>query len=145
MPADRERVVAKLRQDHEYMAGLMHRIGAMCARDEAVENCNGCQLSQRILCHDNIGQLIRGFVEVTLRHNLVESACMGEYIPRAHRIAHNRAHLEIAEQIKTIRLVFAADGNSVVAIEGIDGVFGTLSAHMADYDQALERYLLAAA
>ena len=63
----------------------------------------------------------------------------------AHRIAHNQAHMEIAQQLKAIRVVFSEDGNCVRAIEGIDRIHQTLQAHFTDYDQQLEAYLLEAA
>jgi hemerythrin len=145
MSPDREQVVLKLRQDHEYMVELMHRITSLCARRQAAEDCDGCPSGQRGLCHDNIEQLIRTFVEVTLRHNLIESAYMAEIAPPAHRIAHNRAHLEIAEQMKAIRVVFAHGGNGIAAIDGIDRALETIAAHLVEFDKPLEQYLLDAA
>lgn len=127
------------------MRQLMHRIIALCDQSEAVGNCHGCPSIQRVFCRENVEQLIRAFVDVTLRHNLIESACMGADVPREHRIAHNRAHMDIAEDLKAIRLVYSLDGNGVVAIEGIEKVLGTLSAHLIDYDEPLEKFLLAVA
>ncbi len=143
MSSDREQLVAKLRQDHRYMVDLMHQIKALCGKSEAAVSCDHCPANQRVLCHDNLDQLIRTFVDVTLRHNLVESACMGDDVPREHRQAHMRAHLDIAEKLKAIRFVFSENGDGILAIEGIGAVFSTLSAHLVDYDQDLEQYLLA--
>jgi hypothetical protein len=53
--------------------------------------------------------------------------------------------MEIAQQLKEIRLVFSADGNGIQAIEGIDRVRQTLSEHFREYDQQLEAYLSATA
>ncbi len=145
MQPDRQQVVAKLRQDHDYMVASMQRIRSLCARSQFAENCDGCHSGHRMVCHENIEQLIRSFVEVTLRHNLIESACMGDEVPRAHRIAHNRAHLAIAEQLKTIRIDFGEDGNGIVAIDGVERVLESLAQHLTEFDQPLESYLLAAA
>ncbi len=145
MHADRQQVVTKLRQDHEYMLASMERIRSLCARSESATNCDGCHPGHRMVCHENIDQLIRSFVEMTLRHNLIESACMGDDVPRAHRLAHNRAHLEIAEQMKAIRIDFDEGGNGIVAIEGIERVLESIARHMTEFDQPLEAYLLAAA
>lgn len=65
-------------------------------------------------------------------------------VPSAHRIAHNKAHKEIAEQLKAIRVIFSDDGNCVLAIKGIDTVQQSLEAHFKAFDHELERLLLAA-
>ena len=144
MKSDQEPLVAKLRQDHEYMMELMGEIRALCVRAEPIENCTICPVSQRALCGSNIEQSIRVFIEVTLRHNLIESACMDINVPRAHRIAHNLAHIEMAEQMETIRRAFVASGNGAVAVESIVALLDTLATHFAEYDLPLEKYLLAA-
>lgn len=127
------------------MIDLIQQITSLCSRRDSQESCEGCDSGRRSVCHGNIEQLVRTFVDVTLHHHLIESAYMAECVPPAHRIAHNRAHMEIAEQLKAIRLVFAEGGNGVVAIDGIDRVFGALSAHLTEYDEPLEEYLRAAA
>lgn len=145
MSAMREQDVEKIRRDHDHMLGLIERIKAECTQRERVDNCNACQPNIRVVCRGNIEQLIKSFVEVTLKHNLIESMYMEDGVPPAHRVAHNRAHLVIAEQLKAIRVVFAEDGNGILAIEGVDRALATLMAHFKDYDQDLEGYLLAPA
>jgi hemerythrin len=98
-----------------------------------------------MVCQGNIEQLIRTFVEITLKHNMIESLYMEDGVPSAHRIAHNQAHLAMAEQMKSIRVVLSEDRNCVLAIEGIDQVLETLKRRFEEYDQLLESYLLMAA
>lgn len=143
MSADRQQIVIKLRQDHAYIVDLMQRITALCTQRETTENCEGCESGQRNICHENIGQLVRTFVEVTLRHNLIESAYMAELVPVAHRVAHNRAHMAIAEQLQAIRVIYAANGNGVLAIAAVERTIATIAAHLAEHDRELEAYLLA--
>lgn len=69
---------------------------------------------------------------------------MEHFVPDDHRIAHNRAHLEIAQQLKDIRVIFSEDGNCVLAIDGMERIRQTLIAHFKDYDQQLEAYVSAA-
>ena len=66
---------------------------------------------------------------------------MADNVPKAHRLAHNQAHQVIGEQLRAIRLIFSADGNCVLAIQGIDEVLQTLQAHFREFDQHLEAYL----
>lgn len=141
----REQAAERIRRDHENLINLVRRIKASCTQSGKVDNCNDCELSQPQVCHGNIEQLVRSFVEVTLKHNLVESLYMEQGVPQAHRIAHNQAHMQMAEQMKAIRVVFSKDGNCVLAIEGIDSVLAALQAHFAEFDQQLEGYLLAPA
>jgi hemerythrin len=141
----REQDVGKIHRDHDHMLELIARIKAVCTQRERVDSCNTCQPNVRVVCRGNIEQLIKTFVEVTLKHNLIESMYMEDGVPPAHRVAHNRAHLVIAEQLKAIRVVFAEDGNGILAIEGVDQALATLMAHFKDYDQDLEGYLLAPA
>lgn len=143
MPADREEAVERMRRDHEHMLGLIERIVSYCDQRDRLASCNDCQSTQHTVCHGNIELLIRAFVEMTLKHNLVESMYMDEIVPSEHRIAHNQAHMDIAQQLKEIRLVFTADGNGIQAIEGIDRVRQTLIGHFRDHDQQLEAYLSA--
>jgi hypothetical protein len=105
---------------------LIERIVSYCDQRDRLASCNDCQSTQHTVCHGNIELLIRAFVEMTLKHNLVESMYMDEIVPSEHRIAHNQAHMDIAQQLKEIRLVFTADGNGIQAIEGIDRVRQTL-------------------
>jgi hypothetical protein len=49
--------------------------------------------------------------------------------------------MDIAQQLKAIRVLFSEDGNCVLAIEGIDHIHQTLQAHFKDYDQQLEAFL----
>jgi len=127
------------------MLELIQRIVAHCDQREQIVSCNVCNSGQKLVCHGNIEQLIRTFVEMTLKHNLVESMFMEEIAPTEHRIAHNQAHMDIARQLKEIRVVFFADGNGIKAIEGIDRVRQTLTEHFRDHDQQLEAYLTATA
>lgn len=143
--SEQEHFVIRIREDHAYMIELMQRIMALCEKVGQVGNCNGCEASHRSLCNDNIDWLIRTFVDFTLRHHLVESTLMAEgVVPQEHRKAHVRAHIELAEQMKAIRVIHAKDGNGIVAIEGVTELFATLAAHMADFDGPLEEFLLAA-
>lgn len=127
------------------MIALMRRITRLCGRRDTADDCNACPSGQRSVCHEEIEQLVRTFVDATLRHNLVESFYMTELVPSAHRTAHNRAHLEIAEQLKAVRLAYAANGNGILAIESIEQIFAMISAHMTEFDADLEELLLAAA
>lgn len=145
MPEDREEAVERMRRDHEHMLGLIERIVSYCDQRDRLASCNDCQSTQHTVCHGNIELLIRAFVEMTLKHNLVESMYMDEIVPSEHRIAHNQAHMDIAQQLKEIRLVFTADGNGIQAIEGIDRVRQSLMEHFRDHDQKLEAYLSATA
>ena len=138
----REEAAERIRRDHDHLIALVRRIKASCTQSDKVDNCNVCELNKTEVCHGNIEQLVRSFVEVTLKHNLIESLYMEEGVPQAHRIAHNQAHMEMAEQMKAIRVVFSKDGNCVLAIEGIDSVLASLQAHFEEYDQQLECYLL---
>lgn len=137
--------VEKIRRDHDRMLELIARIRAECTVRDSADSCATCQPNLRVVCRGNIEQLIKAFVDVTLKHNLIESMYMEDGVPQAHRIAHNRAHMEIAEQLKAIRVVFAENGNGIKAIEGIELALATLMAHFEDFDQELEAYLLAPA
>ena len=144
MQCDREQLVSKLRQDHEYLDELMAQLRHLCLRGDGVENCTGCTVGQRTLCNSDIVLSIRTFVDVTLRHNLIESACMADHVPREHRVAHNRAHIAMAEQLEGIRQAFSESGNGVVAVAALAALFDTLAAHVEEFDHPLEQYLLAA-
>lgn len=143
MPEDRAQAVERMRRDHDHMLGLIQRIVSYCDQRDRLTSCNDCQSTQHAVCHGNIELLIRAFVEATLKHNLVESMFMEDLVPNDHRIAHNQAHMEIAQQLKEIRVVFTADGNGIQAIEGIERVRQTLVAHFKEHDQQLEAYLSA--
>ena len=145
MPPIREQAVEKIRRDHNYLIEMVDRIKGLCTQRDTRGNCRDCQSGVRNVCQGNVEQLIRSFVEVTLKHNLVETVYMDNGVPEAHRTAHMKAHLRIAEQMKTIRAVFSDDGNCVLAIEGIDNVLDALLAHFNEFDLALENYLLAPA
>lgn len=144
MPSNGDDAVERIRRDHERMLQLVDRIRSECTQQGKIDNCKDCAPNRRGVCHGNIEQLIRSFVETTLKHNVIESMFMDEVAPAAHRIAHNQAHMEIAQQLKAIRVVFSEDGNCVLAIEGIDRIHQTLQAHFTDYDQQLEIYCSAA-
>lgn len=144
MPPIREQAVEKMRRDHEHMLQLIERIQAQCDQRDRLDSCQDCHSSQRGVCHGNIEQMIRSFVEMTLKHNLIESMYMDEIVPTAHRIAHNQAHMDIAQQLKEIRVVFTGDGNGIQAIEGIDRVRESLFSHFKEHDEKLEGYLAAA-
>lgn len=143
MPAIREQAIEKMRRDHEHLLQLIDRILAHCDQRDTISNCNDCHSSQRGICHGNIEQMIRSFVEMTLKHNLVESIYMEDLVPDEHRIAHNEAHMDIAQLLQKIRVVFSGDGNGITAIEGIEHVRERLLAHFQDHDRQLEAYLTA--
>ena len=145
MSAMREQDVERIRRDHDHILELITRIKAECIQRDSGQNCNACQPNFRMVCRGNIEPLIKSFVEVTLKHNLIESMYMEEGVPSAHRAAHNRAHMEIAQQLKAIRVVFTADGNGIQAIEGVEQALVTLTTHFKDFDEELEGYLLAPA
>lgn len=132
-------------RDHQHLLQLIQRIEDQCDPNDRPERCRDCPEPQRGVCHGNIEQLIRAFVEATLKHNLTESAFMEDVLPTEDRVAHNRAHLEIAQQLKAIRVVFSADGNGIQAIEGIARVRQTLLSHFKEHDQLLESQLTRAA
>ena len=138
----REQAADRIRRDHDHLIDPVRRIKASCTQSDKVDNCDDCEFIQTQLCHGNIEQLVRSFVEVTLKHNLIESLYMEEGVPQTHRAAHNQAHMEMAEQMKAIRVVFSKDGNCVLAIEGIDSVLAALQAHFELFDRQLEGYLL---
>ncbi len=123
------------------MLDLGRRIEACCVRGPEVENCWQCLPERQQACHANIADLVRTFVEVTLKHTLFESMLMEEGVPDGHRKAHRQAHLELSEQLKAIRVVFARDGKCVEAIEGIGAVLATLQRHFEEFDRQLEVYL----
>lgn len=145
MPPIRAQAIDRIHRDHDYMIELAHRIKAACTQNGTVENCNECHQDQRQLCHGNINDLIRLFVETAQKHNLYEVLLMSEGVPLAHRIAHQQAHLALADQMKAIRVVFSAAGDCIVAIEGIDRVLDTLLLHGQEFDSQLEAYLMAPA
>lgn len=145
MATAREQDVEKIRRDHQHMLELIACIKAECTQRDKVDNCNACDSSLRHLCHGNIEALIKTFVDATLKHILIESMYMEEGVPQAHRIAHNRAHMEISLQLKEIRVVFSRDGNCILAIEGVDQALASLLKHFTEFDQQLEDYLLAPA
>ncbi len=144
MPAIREEATEKMRRDHDLLLQLIERILAHCDQRDKISSCHDCHSSQRGVCHGNIEQLIRTFVEITLKHNLVESMYMEDFVPSEHRIAHNEAHMAIAQQLREIRVVFTGDGNGIKAIEGIERVRDSLLTHFTEHDQQLQIYLDAA-
>ena len=144
MNTDCQQLVLKLHEDHAYLQALMAQISALCDRGELAAGCNGCAPKQRTSCNSDIENLIRTFIEATLHHNMLESACMQEIAPREHRHAHNQAHLMIAERLKSVRLDFRQTGNGVAAIREIAEIMALLTEHINSYDEQLEAYLLAA-
>lgn len=144
MSNNREQIIAKLHQDHAYMLELIGRIRSLCESGAQDQDCSRCDPVKRVPCHMNIDHLIRTLVDVTLRHNLIESACMEDGVPREHRIAHNRAHLKISETMRNIKVDFKDSGDGVLAIDQVSHALDTLIAHLAEFDQPMERYLLEA-
>jgi hypothetical protein len=136
--------IHKMQRDHDGLLRMIDRILDMCDRTGEPEHCTGCDSSRRVVCGGNIEQSIRMFVETTLMHNLLESALMKDYVPHDHRVAHQRSHIEIAEQLKGIRTVFARDGNGIVAIHGIDLVRESLVRHIEEFDSVLEQFIAVA-
>lgn len=146
MPPLGESAVEKIHLDHDYMIEMVRRIKASCTQsNKETDNCMACPSGERQVCQGNVEQLIRVFVEFTLKHNLVESLYMEKLVPKAHRQEHNQAHLDIAQQLKSIRVVFSEDGNCIAAIDGIDRILDILLNHIKEFDEPLEAYLLAAA
>jgi hemerythrin len=145
MPQIREQAAERMRRDHESLLEMVQRIKSLCSQGQQVDNCNKCPPNPRMVCQGNIEQLIRTFVETTLKHNMIESLYMEDGVPMTHRIAHNQAHLAMAEQMKSIRVVLSEDRNCVLAIEGIDRVLEALKKHFEEFDKPLEHYLLAPA
>lgn len=144
MPTVGEESVERIRRDHAHMLHLIDRIRAECTERGNIATCNECTASHQGVCHGNIEQMIRAFVETTLKHNLIELMFMEDRVPAAHRIAHNQAHMDIAQQLKAIRVVFAEDSDCLLAIEGIDHVHQTLLSHFREFDEKLEAYLVEA-
>lgn len=141
MPTLGEDGVARMCRDHEHMLQLIDRIRAECTQRGIITNCRDCSRSLQGVCHGNIEQLIRSFTETTLKHIMIESMLMEDKVPPAHRIAHNQAHMDIAQQLKAIRVVFSEDRNCVLAIEGIEDIHQSLITHFKDHDRHLEAYL----
>ncbi len=140
-----EEAVDRIRRDHEHMLHLIERIRSECTERGKIDNCSACGANHKGVCHGNIEQMIRAFVETTLKHNLIELMFMEDRVPSAHRLAHNQAHMDIAQQLKAIRVVLSEDGNCILAIEGIDRIHQTLLEHFKDHDLQLEAYLIEAA
>lgn len=145
MTQAREHEVKRIHQDHEYLFQLIAKIKSACADAGSRKICWECPPTQRGVCQGNVDQLILHLVEVTLKHHLLESVFMAEGVPQEHRVAHMRSHVKIAEQMKSIRVIFSEDGNCILAIEGVEGVLDSLSAHIEEFDRPLEEYLLTAA
>jgi len=145
MPTMGEEAVERIRRDHGHMLHLIDRIRSECTERGKIDSCNDCHPTRQGVCHGNIEQMIRSFVETTLKHNLIESMFMEDRVPAAHRMAHNQAHIDIAQELKAIRIVFSEDGNCVLAIEGIEHIHKILLEHLKEYDQQLETFLLEAA
>jgi hemerythrin len=142
MPPIEGQAIERVRRDHEHLLELAHRIQAVCSQRDKVRNCSDCHANSRHVCHGNIEQLVRLFIEATLKHNVIESIYMDGCVPHAHQVAHNQAHTEIAHKLKEIRVEFSEDGNCIVAIAGIDDVLVALHSHFEEYDSVLESYLL---
>lgn len=143
MTAETELAVERMRREHDYLSAQVLRIKSLCAESGSLRSCRACAPVRREVCQENVEQLIRNFVESTLRHNLAETVYMVGRVPLEHRQAHLRAHLAIGEELKAIRLVFSEDGNCVQAIEGVDRALALLDAHAEEFDEPLERYLQA--
>ncbi|MBL8430233.1 MAG: hypothetical protein JNJ95_10140 [Dechloromonas sp.] len=133
--------VERIHRDHARMLEMIDRIRAECGQRNTIQHCNDCHAPHRAVCQGNIDQLIRGFIEATMKHSLIESMFMDDKVPAAHRAAHNQAHMVIAQQLKSIRVVLSEDGNYVHAIDGIDEIHAALISHFRDFDLPLERYL----
>lgn len=141
----REEAVDRMHRDHEAMLELIRRVQGLCSERGHGGQCAACGDERQGYCRSHVEQLVRAFVEATLKHNAMEALYMDDGVPDEHRRAHNRAHMAIAEQLKGIRIVLASDGNTVRAIEGVDAVLASLTAHFAEYDSHLERYLMPSA
>ena len=137
--------VERMHRDHAHLVDMVARIKGLCGKTTPQKNCLACPQVERSVCQGNVEQLILSFVEMTLKHQLVESVHMQNKVPDSHRFAHIESHSLIAEQLKKIRAVFSDDGNCIVAIEGIDHALDSLLAHIKEFDQPFENYLLATA
>ncbi len=101
MPPIRDQAIEKMRRDHEHMLQLIQRIQAQCDQRDRLDNCNDCHSNQRTVCHGNIEQQIRAFVEMTLKHNLIESMYMEGIVPSAlNRPRGCVFHTRCAQRIK---------------------------------------------
>ena len=63
MPGTQEEAVDRIRRDHEHMLGLIGRIKAECSQSEKIDNCHQCPATIRHVCHGNIKQMVRIFVD----------------------------------------------------------------------------------
>lgn len=137
-----EHAVDKIRRDHDYLFELIGRIEALCDRRDEEINCRGCGAELRVVCQGNVHQLIQTLVETTLKHHAVEAFYMSDAAPPEHRTAHVRAHMDIAEKLKAIRIEFSDDGNCITAIDGVEQALTAIRAHIDEFDAPLERFLL---
>ncbi|HEY6897155.1 MAG TPA: hypothetical protein VI279_07825 [Rhodocyclaceae bacterium] len=138
----RELAFDRTHRDHKLMIDFAERIKAACTQRSTVDDCHQCCPDLRHICRSAVENLIKAFVEATLKHDVIEALLMKGNVPPAHRLAHMQSHIAIAEQLKSIRVVLSEDGNCVLAVDGIDGVLSLLLAHYEEYDQPLENYLL---
>lgn len=138
----RELAFDRTHRDHKLMVDFAERIKAACKQRSIVDDCHKCCPDLRQVCRSAVENLIKAFVEATLKHDVIEALLMKGNVPQAHRLAHMQSHIAIAEQLKSIRVVLSGDGNCVLAVDGIDGVLSLLLAHYEEYDQPLENYLL---
>lgn len=137
-----EHALEKIRRDHDYLFELMARLDAVCKLREEEINCRRCGTDRRIVCQGNVQQLVQTFTETTLKHHAVEAFYMADTAPPGHRTAHVRAHMEIAERLKAIRVEFSEDGNCITAIDGIEQAVAAIRAHIDEFDAPLEHFLL---
>ena len=144
MTQSREYEVKRIHQDHEYLFQLIEKVKNACADVGERKVCWECPQTQRGVCQGNVQQLIRHLVEVTLKHHLLESVFMADKVPKDHRVAHMQSHVKIAEEMKSIRVIFSEDGNCILAIEGVERVLASLALHIGEFDLPLEDYLLTA-
>lgn len=137
-----EQAVEKIQRDHDYLFELMERIEAVCSKRLEQINCRSCSGDLRVVCQGNVHQLIQTFTEATLKHHAVEAFYMSDAAPPEHRAAHVRAHMAIAEKLKSIRVEFSEDGNCITAIDGVEQAVAAIRAHIDEFDAPLEAMLL---
>lgn len=136
-----ESSIEKLHDDHAYLHALIERMRSCCTPGAARTDCRSCQPAKQRLCRSNVEQLIRTFIQTTLKHHLLESLLMENHVPEPHRQAHNAAHLVLAERLDQIRAVLADDGETVLAIDGLEQFESDLMAHETGFDGPMLQYL----
>lgn len=133
-----------LHRDHHGLLLKLDRMQALCTSQDSVKDCSLCQTSQQMLCESNLGAQMRGFIEATVKHNLIEASLMAKELPAEERKAHLQDHNDLALELQAIRAELGADGNSAAAIRALARARAHLIRHIDTFDAVLEDYLFAA-